>query len=91
MKLFKVKETLYQDLQLANAEIQHLEQVRTELRETIAELREIRAYYSDNLENVYNTFKTIKSLTKDKTIETICVLKMQDLANMYGLDIPSEE
>ena len=37
------------------------------------------------IENAYYTLKTIKELTKDKTIETLCIIKMQDIKNISGI------
>lgn len=90
MKKFNFKKELYNDLKDANETIITLETRLTDKEENIAEKREKIDYFEDNLENVYYTLKTIKELTKDKTIETICILKMQDIKNMSGIYIGEE-
>lgn len=85
MKKFNFKKELYNDLKDANEIIRTLETRLTNKEENLAEKREKIDYFKDNLENVYYTLKTIKELTKDKTIETICILKMQDIKNMSGI------
>lgn len=87
MKLFKFKQEIYQDLKLANRDIIDLKQKITCLEKDISSTKERNDYYRDNLENLYNTLKTIRSLTKDKTIETLCILKMEDIYNMTGIYI----
>lgn len=90
MKKFNFKKELYDDLKDANETIRTLETRLTDKEENLAEKREKIDYFKDNLENVYYTLKTIKELTKDKTIETICILKMQDIKNMSGIYIGGE-
>ena len=90
MKKFNFKKELYDDLKDANETIRTLETRLTDKEENLAEKREKIDYLKDNLENVYYTLKTIKELTKDKTIETICILKMQDIKNMSGIYIGEE-
>ena len=90
MKKFNLKKELYNGLKDANETIRTLETRLTGKEENLAEKREKIDYFKDNLENVYYTLKTIKELTKDKTIETICILKMQDIKNMNGIYIGGE-
>lgn len=90
MKKFNFKKELYNDLKDANETIRTLETRLTDKEENLAEKREKIDYFKDNLENVYYTLKTIKELTEDKTIETICILKMQDIKNMSGIYISEE-
>lgn len=90
MKKFNLKKELYNDLKDANETIRTLETRLNDKEENLAEKREKIDYFKDNLENVYYTLKTIKELTKDKTIETICILKMQDIKNMSGIYIGEE-
>lgn len=90
MKKFNFKKELYNDLKYANETIKTLEKRLTDKEENLAEKREKIEYFEKNLENVYYTLKTIKELTEDKTIETICILKMQDIKIMSGIYIGEE-
>ena len=87
MKKFNFKKELYNDLKYANETISTLETSLSDKEENLAKYLEKIDYFTDNLKNVYYTLKTIKELTKDKTIETICILKMQDIKNMSGIYI----
>jgi hypothetical protein len=90
MKKFNFKKELYNDLRKAKEEIRSLENAVIDKEKKLTEKWEKTEYFKDNLENVYYTLKTIKELTEDKTIETICVLKMQDIKNMSGIYIGEE-
>lgn len=90
MKKFNLKKELYNDLKHANEKIRTLENIVINKEGDLADKREKIEYFEDNLKNVYYTLKTIKELTKDKTIEAICILKMQDIKNMSGIYIVEE-
>jgi predicted nuclease with TOPRIM domain len=86
-KIFITKREMYSDIKSLNSEIYDLKEVNSRLDEDLSRKEEKNSRLSDEIENVYNLLKTIKDLTKDKTIETLCILKMADLKNISGVYI----
>ena len=87
MKLFKFRNEIYEDYKRAVNEIQTLERKKADVEEDLSQERTLTRHYRDDLENLYNTLKTICSITKDSTIKSICYLKMEDIANIDGIYI----
>ena len=84
MKLLSKKE-VYEDLQRKNKECEDLIERLGNKDERIATKDEEQRRLTGEIENAYYTLKTIKELTKDKTIETLCIIKMQDIKNISGI------
>ena len=86
-KIFITKREMYSDIKSLNREIYDLKEAISRGDEHLARTQEENSRLSDELENVYALLKTIKDSTKDKTIETLCILKMSDIKNISGVYI----
>ena len=84
------KKKIYEDLKEKNRDFEELMKELSNRDEEIAKSNKQNTRLREELENVYATLKTIKEITKDKTIETLCVLKMQDIKNTSGVYIYEE-
>jgi len=76
---------IYEDLKQKENDLEELMIDLNNKNEDIVKYNTNNSRLCDELENVYATLKTIKETTKDKTIETLCILKMQDIKNISGV------
>lgn len=60
------------------------------LEEELARRSKERDFLHSELENIYVFLKTIQGISKDKTIETLIILKMLDIKNIPNLYISEE-
>jgi len=86
-KIVTLKTKMYSDIRLLTDKIGTLNDKILRLTEEESSLSEENRRLKDELENVYHTLKTIKDITKDSTIKTLCILKMQDIQNIDGMYI----
>lgn len=86
-KIVTLKTKMYNDITLLNGKIGTLNDKIIRLTENESSLSEENKRLEDELENVYQTLKVIRDITKDSTIKTLCILKMQDIQNIDGVYI----
>ena len=61
------------------------------LEEELARRNKERDFLQSELENIYALLKTIRGITKDKTIETLIILKMLDIKNIPNIYISDDD
>lgn len=86
-KIVTLKTKMYSDIRLLNDKIYTLSDKLVRQAEVNSSLSSENERLEDEIENVYQTLKTIKDITKDSTIKTLCILKMQDIKNISGVYI----
>ena len=60
------------------------------LEEELARRNKERDFLHSELENIYVFLKTIQGISKDKTIDTLIILKMLDIKNIPNVYIREE-
>lgn len=85
--MFKWLKNKFDDLVREN---KNLHDKVNNLEEELARRNKERDFLHSELENIYVFLKTIQGISKDKTIETLIILKMLDIKNIPNVYISEE-
>lgn len=86
--MFKWLKNKFDDLVIENKD---LHSKVNNLEEELARRNKERDFLHSELENIYALLKTIQGISKDKTIDTLVILKMLDIKNIPNVYISEED